>query len=143
MNKKWLKYSQLSASGALLTARFAINAKPVSRFNFETRKKLIASLHAFVISAASISVLKQGKWATADLISTRDEDAVNVIRTELIYLLLDILAEGRQSIFRPSRGIILHHVGISIGLSAYWIASIQEADKGVFFVLIFLVMNMR
>ena len=106
-----------------------------------SQKRLIASSHALVCSMVCLAITRNPKWRTYDLIQTRDREGNTVIFNELWYMLLDTIAEVSQ--INPSNGIMLHHFLVELGLGAYMLAIISQNDKGVYFVLHLLMMNLR
>ena len=123
----------------LLLSRFKINKDQTSR-SFETTKRLIASLHGLTVGIASLSVILAPKWFKLNLVATQDQDGNRIVLSESVYMILDTVAEMCQEV--PQTNIVWHHIGIGIGTGAYSVAAFLGYDKGVYFVLMMLLMNM-
>lgn len=136
-------FAQLSSSLILLTQRFLLNRNHNDSFTFETRKRAIASGHAMIVSIAVSAVMMRNKWKQEDIVHQKDDDARAIVGIEASYMACDLIAEVLQTEPPQSKGIVLHHTGIGLGLVAYFIASMRDRDEGIFFILLFMFMNSR
>ena len=130
---QWISYF------ALLLSRFKINENQSST-SFESKKRLIASLHGLSVGIASLSVILAPKWSKVNLIATQDQDGNKIVLSESVYMIVDTWAEMCQLV--PRTNIVWHHIGIGLGTGAYSVAAFLGYDKGVYFVLMMLLMNL-
>lgn len=146
---------------ALLTSLLGYSAimvlsKPrlTSSQDFDARTKLLSTLHSTVVSLGALYVLRDNRnwrgeadgWGGEGLIQARDQRANALTALETGYLACDTIAllvgaRMRGSGWKVDPVLMAHHVGIgaALGVLQWYIA--RGRERGIFIILMFLLMN--